>query len=92
MKIIIKGGQLVTFSDKGDITEQLKNLERLIITAQNHAANMQKVASRTLNIDPAVLEANEALRRQNAIAQNTINIADGQLRRNREERRAGKGN
>lgn len=79
MKIIIKDGEVKTFSDNGSITEQLKNLESLVIATQKHAANMQKVAARTLGIDPALEQANDTLRRQLRCAENTIATADRQL-------------
>jgi hypothetical protein len=86
MKIIIKNGMVKAFSDKGDLTEQLKNLEALVIATQRHAGNMHKVASRTLGVDPALVEANEALRRQVRVQENTIATADRQLARNKAAR------
>lgn len=82
MKITIKKGKVIKFSDHGNVSEQLMNLEALIVAAQKHAANMQKVAARTLGTDPAILEANDELRRQLRCANTTIAIADKQLERN----------
>ena len=82
MKIVIRKGKVVQFTDRGNITEQLTNLESLIVAAQKHAANMQKVAARTLGVDPAILEANDELRRQLRCANTTIAMADRQLERN----------
>lgn len=87
MNIVIKKGKIVRFTDSGSVSEQIKNFEKLIVAMQAHAANMQKVAARTLNVDYALMQANEELRRENAIAKNTINIADGQLRRELSERK-----
>lgn len=82
MKITIRKGKVINFTDHGNITEQLANLEALIVATQKHAANMQKVAARTLGVDPAILEANDELRRQLRCANNTLTMADRQLERN----------
>ena len=82
MKIVIRKGKVVSFTDHGNIAEQLSNLESLVVATQKHAANMQKVVARTLGVDPAIIEANDELRRQLRCANTTITLADRQLERN----------
>lgn len=81
MKVWTTKDGKVHSSGKGDLTQQLKELDSIIGWAQNHASNMRRVSAKALNIDPAIVEANEELRRQNRIANRTLETVSADVRR-----------
>lgn len=85
MKIKIKGGKVVKFSDSGDLSEQVKNLSALIRKIQRHATELQILASDALSVDPSLVSLNRALQHQVKTLQNTLSITEKQIRRNKEE-------
>lgn len=88
MIVRVKKGKVVQFTDRGDLSEQIKNLSALIRKVQLHATELQTTAAEALSVDPSLISLNRALQHQVKTLQNTLSITEKQIKRKEEKQHA----